>query len=514
MSPIFFFCSGRCGNTRHFRVLNLLTLNLLTLFCVGSSLLAFAAAVVLGPHYRGAARLAVASTADSETMFAARVAFLEESAHAGLRAADDVGAATGAEAAGKISSQHQSHVAERLTTRQRRRLQSQQAMLVAKQSQSPALPAPPQAPTLLSSKVPRVGGPRPWYDIRGLEKLPNCVASARHGSRLIDLSPAATLPCLPAEMLRPGDYLLVANRSDVSFGIEGSAAQAAAAARRDRDARRLIRVLPANAATKHPLQLLLDHAWEQSDASNLAVFRVLLSADAVIGRVRHESDLLRRVREGELKGALVDEGEEKAKARARNEEEEKAKARARAAEEEEKAKAARSATNISQVRNFTCEGGIWLPGEVAVVGGSPVVTTSRDLRNEIPIGGRIWISNRTFVVTEPRDAITLTLSSPWPETLGSSSGLHACRLLADNLTLDCAELSGCLSLIEDSYLARTSADLTNEIVPGEVVRILWANGSAPGATQRDIMNAWENVTNSMFLRESHDRGELFEATVT
>ena len=62
--------------------------------------------------------------------------------------------------------------------------------------------------------------------------------------------------------------------------------------------------------------------------------------------------------------------------------------------------------------------------------------------------------------------------------------------------------------------ARTSADLTSEIVPGEVVRILWANGSAPGATQRDILEAWQNVTNSMFLTKSRDRGELFEATVT
>lgn len=111
----------------------------------------------------------------------------------------------------------------------------------------------------------------------------------------------------------------------------------------------------------------------------------------------------------------------------------------------------------------------------------------------------------------------------------------------DNLTIDCKELSGCVSLIHDSFIvrtlaslfaqlkahlalascggianmqARTSMDLTSQIVPGEVVRVLWANGSKAGATQENILDAWHNVTNSMFLRESRDRGELFEATVT
>jgi hypothetical protein len=302
--------------------------------------------------------------------------------------------------------------------------------------------------SLLDSRVAPMGSQRPWYDIRGMEQLPNCLAAAERGSRLVNMSAAlVTHACAPDELLQPGDYLLIADKRDVTFGLDGAAARAAAA-RRDRDAHRLVRVLSANKATGHALQLLLDQPWPEADASGLTVFRVLLSADAIIARVRREGDVLRRVRTSQLQGELADEGEEKAKARDRDEQEEKAKAaaRAKAAEEEEKAKLGRGGNGNGtgdgsgsgmgggdgsgkEQRNVTCEGGVWLPGEVAVVAGSPVVTTTVDLRGEVPVGGRVWIANRTFVVTEPRDAITLTLSAPWPQEEGSASGMHACRLL-------------------------------------------------------------------------------------
>jgi hypothetical protein len=62
-------------------------------------------------------------------------------------------------------------------------------------------------------------------------------------------------------------------------------------------------------------------------------------------------------------------------------------------------------------------------------------------------------------------------------------------------------------------------DLTSEIVPGEVVRILWANGSLANVSQQRLGTRGDdsslvNVANSMFLRESRERNELFEATVT
>ena len=85
--------------------------------------------------------------------------------------------------------------------------------------------------------------------------------------------------------------------------------------------------------------------------------------------------------------------------------------------------------------------------QVAVVAGSPIVTSSRDLRSEIPIGGRIWIANRTFVVTEPRDAITLTLSAPWPADEGSQAGLHACRLLVRSVYVRDASTRACLCVL-------------------------------------------------------------------
>ena len=67
-----------------------------------------------------------------------------------------------------------------------------------------------------------------------------------------------------------------------------------------------VRILPSNGATGHVLQLQLDALWERPDSSQLVVYRVLLSADAIISRVRRESNMLQRVREGQLQvGWLV-----------------------------------------------------------------------------------------------------------------------------------------------------------------------------------------------------------------
>ena len=321
-------------------------------------------------------------------------------------------------------------VNSRTTTRDRDRkaLRSGRQQQILPQSDVEPLPGVPR-PTLSSSKVAKSASAQPFYDIRGMEKLPNCVAAVQHGSKLVNLSNALTTQCAASSMLRAGDYLIITKRSNVHFGLKGEA-QRAAAARRDNDAVRLVKVLPSHAATQYGQQLLLDRSWGPASENGLAVFRVLLSADAIIGRIRKDSDLIKRVRAGELQSELAGEEEEKAK-RTRSEEEEKAKAQQKAGEEEEKAKlaAGRHAKNQTKPYNVTCKGGVWLPGEIAVIAGSPVVTTSQDLRSVIPIGGRIWIANRTFVVTEPRDPITLTLSAPWPMAAGSASGLHACRLL-------------------------------------------------------------------------------------
>ena len=59
--------------------------------------------------------------------------------------------------------------------------------------------------------------------------------------------------------------------------------------------------------------------------------------------------------------------------------------------------------------------GVALSGTLKVSSGSRIVTTTVDLRSEIQEGEMIRIKGHNFIVTEPRDKITLTISDEYPE---------------------------------------------------------------------------------------------------
>jgi hypothetical protein len=132
-------------------------------------------------------------------------------------------------------------------------------------------------------------------------------------------------------------------------------------------------------------------------------------------------------------------------------------------------KAPASATSSDSSDSSNCTG-VRFPGTVSVVRGSPIVTTSVDLRTALPDGDRVDIGGNVFTATQPRDEMTLTLSAQWDGD--SAAGLWACAPgPEDRDPEDCVPLSGCVAVIEGSRVVRTSEDLRDEIDTGEVIVI-------------------------------------------
>eukprot|EP00941_MAST-03F_sp_MAST-3F-sp1_P000201 g201.t1 len=127
------------------------------------------------------------------------------------------------------------------------------------------------------------------------------------------------------------------------------------------------------------------------------------------------------------------------------------------------------------------------PGTVSVVKDSSLVTTSLDLRTSLPDETRVDIVDQSFVVTQPRDEMTLTLSQPWKGK--SMSGLKICKSEEAADLLDCTPLSGCVAVIKDSRVVRTTHDLRDEIDTGEVIVI----GEREGVGNKNRVEA--TVTN-------------------
>jgi len=110
-----------------------------------------------------------------------------------------------------------------------------------------------------------------------------------------------------------------------------------------------------------------------------------------------------------------------------------------------------------------------LSGTVSVVKGSPILTTTADLREEIRPGDMIKIYQRPnhpdlFAIVAPMDATLLTIAAPHPGP--SAFGLKAYKVAG---TLN--PLSGKVDVVKSSRIVQTTMDLTAELIPGDTVQI-------------------------------------------
>ncbi len=92
------------------------------------------------------------------------------------------------------------------------------------------------------------------------------------------------------------------------------------------------------------------------------------------------------------------------------------------------------------------------------------------MRPEITEGEIISIEGFEFIVTEPRDEMALTLSDDY---MGDSEkNLIGCKVLPEkDNSKEYEKLPGCVDVIKDSRIVRTSVDLTEHIMNGETARI-------------------------------------------
>jgi len=123
----------------------------------------------------------------------------------------------------------------------------------------------------------------------------------------------------------------------------------------------------------------------------------------------------------------------------------------------------------------SCPGGAVLPGTFDALHGSAVIRTSVDVRAEISEGEHIQFDGypTRYAITQPRDNRTITLSSRYVDE--DHPALTACKIPeADGV--GCIPLSGCFDVIQNSHVVRTSVDIIDEIVPGEIIRLKAAEG--------------------------------------
>lgn len=116
-----------------------------------------------------------------------------------------------------------------------------------------------------------------------------------------------------------------------------------------------------------------------------------------------------------------------------------------------------------------CSGPV-LPGTFDALKNSEIVRTSTDVRGEISDGERIQFDgfDEVYVVNQPRDNRTLTLSVSFAHA--DHANLTACKYI-DEGSDGCTPLSGCFHVVNRSHVIQSSVDVTDEIEPGEIIRV-------------------------------------------
>lgn len=267
--------------------------------------------------------------------------------------------------------------------------------------------------TLLDAYVPSSNSRDQWFDKSRLITLEG-LASAKLNSNFI----ATTID--QRKFLRPGDFVILV---DNPLLVKLSVTKETAPESLD-DSFEVLSVRSDG--------IIVDRPWPNESSDRLYLFKVRSSADSVIRRVRME-------RPNHTTSATT----------------------------------TTTTTTTTKTTTTTtedpCHHGTPVPG-LALIRDSRVVTTSNDVRDILHEGEWIIIEGTKFVVTEPRDAITFSLSKRYSGP--SVSGVTGCKP-PDNETSPCITLSGCVSLLNRSHVVRTSKDIRREIEPGHVIRILW-----------------------------------------
>lgn len=210
-----------------------------------------------------------------------------------------------------------------------------------------------------------------------------------------------------------------------------------------------------------PFMIRLAYVYRGPSLIRRQIYKRQVSADEIIRRVR-ESAALRN--EERLKALEKKERADKRRAIERKKLEEAEKRLQDAIVEEMK----------SNPPRLNCTGPV-LSGVFDALKGSKVVRTSEDVREEIKDGERIQFNgyDAMYVVSQPRDVRTVTLSVPYVDE--DHSSLKACKVV-DQGGGTCTPLSGCFDVIMGSHVVRTSKDIRMEIEPGEIIRLMPPEG--------------------------------------
>eukprot|EP00939_MAST-03C_sp_MAST-3C-sp1_P003156 g3156.t1 len=285
--------------------------------------------------------------------------------------------------------------------------------------------------TLTNAKVsPSDRGPQ-WINGFDLQRLPG-VADLDHGSDVVQCEAAIGLK----DALRPGDLIRlgienVTVRYDVGkIGPENSDY-----------ARGLLMVKAIGSDAK---TIRLESVYTGPTLRKQHIFKKLVSADEIIRRVRAAAAL----REKERLAAL-----------------ERKEAKENAKPKPKKPKPSKPPAPPKH----NCSGPL-LPGFFDALERSVLVRTTEDVTADIADGERIQFDGyeEIYVVTQPRDNRTITLGTPYEKE--DHQHLRACKYVDDSGD-SCIPLSGCFDVIYNSHVLRSSEDVTEEIEPGEIIRV-------------------------------------------